>query len=325
MQKKSLLYISAALLTVVLWCAGCKYDTQIAHPEQYANVFMPQAARSPISYNFVMADTTETIVYGAAYGGTDYPSKDLTVTFGADTSLTDSFNLANSTDYLPMPAGSYTLGATSAVIPKGKLYTDPLEAKIKTIGAIEPSTKYLLPIRIESASGGIKVGEGVVYYVIQGVYEVIADSAYASYDRTGWSVVDFDSQEAVGEGPNNGRAVFAIDGDTTTYWHTQWKNGKAYPPHWITIEMDTTHIIHGFYFWPRPKEVASGGNPQNIHVDISMDGTAWKSLGDFVLDNVEGRQNLYLPYGLPARFFKITINQSYTGVYKTYIAEVGTF
>jgi len=317
------------LLTVLgssgaLLLSGCKYDTDIAHPEAYASIYMPEAARSPIACNFIMSDSAQTIIYGASFGGTDYPAHDITVHFAVDPSLADSFNLANGTDYPAMPEGSYTLQEASAVIPKGKLSTEPLEAKIKTIGAIDPSTKYLLGIRVMDA-GDVKIGLGTTYYLIQGVYEVVADSAYSSYDRTGWEVVDFDSQEAVGEGPNNGRAVFAIDGDTTTYWHTKWKNGKAYPPHWITIKMDTTHIIHGFYFWPRANEVASGGNPQNIHIDISQDSTTWKSLGDFVLQNAEGRQNLYLPFGLPARYFKITITQSYTGVYKTYIAEVGTF
>lgn len=40
-------------------------------------------------------------------------------------------------------------------------------------------------------------------------------------DRSGWSVHSFDSEESNGEGPNNGRAVHAIDNNNNTFWHTR--------------------------------------------------------------------------------------------------------
>ncbi|MBS1945973.1 MAG: hypothetical protein JST98_12455, partial [Bacteroidetes bacterium] len=44
--------------------------------------------------------------------------------------------------------------------------------------------------------------------------------------KAGWSIVYVDSQELTGEGANNGHAAQAIDGDSLTFWHTQWQGAQ---------------------------------------------------------------------------------------------------
>ena len=51
----------------------------------------------------------------------------------------------------------------------------------------------------------------------------------------GWSIIGFSSQELKGE---DGRAVNAIDGNTSTWWHTVYKSGEGSrysSPHHIII------------------------------------------------------------------------------------------
>jgi len=173
MKPTYVFYIALAGLLGSILFTRCKYDTDIPNPEDYTQVYMPQAAKNPLEYDLTMSDTLQTIIYGANYGGTGYPDKDIQVAFKADTTLIDSFNIKNGTNYLPMPAGSYQLGETSAVIPKGKLSTDPLKLKIKTIGALESSVGYLLPVRImQAGNDSISSDLGTTYFVIRASYEV---------------------------------------------------------------------------------------------------------------------------------------------------------
>jgi hypothetical protein len=153
---------------------ACKYNTEIAHPEDYVKIYMPQAIGNPVTYNFVMSDTDQTIIYGANYGGTGYPESNINIEFQVDNSLVDSFNLKNEVSYSPMPPKSYQLEMTQAVIPKGKVSTEPLEIKIKTIGALKSSVKYLLPLRISKAGkDSISISLEVTYFLITANYEVV--------------------------------------------------------------------------------------------------------------------------------------------------------
>src|SRR3546814_20514323 len=81
---------------------------------------------------------------------------------------------------------------------------------------------YLLPLSIQSS---FKINEAIqtTYYLITAEPD-IAD--YPDYDRSAWTIVDFSSEEANGEGPNNGRAVLVLDGDNQTFWHSQWQGAS---------------------------------------------------------------------------------------------------
>src|SRR5699024_5879704 len=41
-----------------------------------------------------------------------------------------------------------------------------------------------------------------------------------------YSIADVSSEETVGEPAGSGIAAAAIDGDVSTYWHTQWQGGS---------------------------------------------------------------------------------------------------
>ncbi|MBS0030338.1 discoidin domain-containing protein [Chitinophaga sp. 22321] len=96
--------------------------------------------------------------------------------------------------------------------------------------------------------------------------------------RTGWSVAGFSDQEAGGEGPVNGYATAAIDGNTGTFWHTAWNESQPPYPHWIAINIGQAATISRFGLVNRQNN--SGGQTE-IQLMGSMDKTNWTDLGTF--------------------------------------------
>ncbi|MGV3509203.1 MAG: discoidin domain-containing protein [Sphingobacteriaceae bacterium] len=81
--------------------------------------------------------------------------------------------------------------------------------------------------------------------------------------------------------------------------------------------------LHGFSFWPAP--TTAKGNPANILIEVSMDGTNWTNAGEFTLVNTFERQVVYLSKTTEARYFKINVLTS-TGLdASTHPSEIGAF
>ena len=73
------------------------------------------------------------------------------------------------------------------------------------------------------------------------------------------SVCAFCSEETTGEGPDNGRAEDAIDGDPNTFWVTEWRDTvDSTFPHWIEIDMGNVYNVSGFTYLPRQDSSLNG-------------------------------------------------------------------
>jgi endonuclease/exonuclease/phosphatase family metal-dependent hydrolase len=234
---KKLIYITCLAAFFGLCFCGCKYNTDIAHPEKYVQVYMPQAAKNPVTSDFIMSDSMQTIIYGANYGGTGYPDKNITVKFKVNTALVDSFNKRNETSYLPLPGGSYTLEASTSIIPKGKVSTDPLELKIKTIGALETGVEYLLPLQIIQADNdSVSSSLGVTYYVIKATYRIVnvlmskgGNTAISKVLNTTDSLQTITYTAEYNGNDPAGDITLHFKADTTLSDSFNLKNGTAYP------------------------------------------------------------------------------------------------
>lgn len=64
--------------------------------------------------------------------------------------------------------------------------------------------------------------------------------------RTGWSA-SASSEEA----NEDGTAKNALDGNTSTLWHTKWSSDPTPPPHEIQIDLGATYDVTGFLYLPR--------------------------------------------------------------------------
>lgn len=222
MKVKSIFFVSIVILSVSLF-TSCKYNTEIAHPEKYTSVYMPEAKGNPVVKNLIMTDSSQIITYSAYYAGTGYPSEDMTVNFEVDTSLVKSFNTKNHTNYSPMPVGSYQLESTSATIPKGKVSTQPLSLKIKTLGVLDSAKKYLLPVRIKNAENdSVSANFGITYYLISANYEYV--------------------NVFMGNGGNKpvGKSLIGSDTDRTITFQAEYNGADPGNDIKIYFEVDTT-------------------------------------------------------------------------------------
>jgi hypothetical protein len=82
------------------------------------------------------------------------------------------------------------------------------------------------------------------------------------------SVVKVDSEETAGE---NGKGANAVDGDTGTFWHTQWQDASPECPHEITIELTPPATIKGFTYLPRQDD-SENGTIKDYEFFVSQDG-----------------------------------------------------
>jgi len=322
--------ISGKLLFAVLaTCStlfGCKDKIDLPDQplENYIRVYMPQAVNGGIiTKTFKITDSAQTVIYGANYGGYGYPEADIPVTFSVNKTVVDSFNLANKTSYPVLPDGTYTLSAGSSTIPKGQLSTIPLSIAFKTkgAGAMDALKSYLLPITVATNKNQVKVNEALstTFYVVKAQPDF---NDYPDFIRTAWTIA-FSSEEANGEGPNNGKAIFVLDNNSGSFWHTQWQGASPAPPHFLSVDMGEIKTLHGVSFVARQND--GGGKPNEVNMQVSTDGVTWIEAGTFNLLNNKDLQKQFLPLGFKtARYFKVNINSAYNASY-THLAELRAF
>lgn len=323
-QKNFLAVMLLGIMGYLVLNSGCKDDINL--PDQpldsYNKVYMSAAARGNLAVTLNVSDALQTITYGASIGGYGYPDADIPVSFTVNPQLVAEFNSENNTNYPMLPDESYTLSGNTALIPKGSLSTAPLSISVKTKGAgsITAFRTYILPMSISTSEAAINESLRTTYYLITSEPN-LAD--YPLFDRTGWQIVDKSSEEATGEGSNNGKAIYVLDNVPGTFWHSKWQNGQASPPHYLTVDMGSAHELHGIYLLARQSD--NNGKPKDMVVQTSMDNINWTTAASILGQNTRDAQYLWLKEGFPtARYFKIIINNSYNSTV-TQIAELNAF
>lgn len=320
MKNKKL--ILAALLTIGI-AYGCKDEVDLPDQplENYMQIYMPQAVNSPVNKVLNISDEPQEIIYGANFGGQDYPEQRIDLKFVVSPALVDTFNKKNNTAYELLPPSTYTMSDADAAIPSGKLTTGPLKISVTTSGpsAVTMFKTYLLPVSISGTSYKVNENLRTTYYLIK-AQPNLAD--YPDFVKTNWSIVDFSSQEAEGEGPNNGRAIFVLDGNNATFWHSQWRNGNPGPPHHLTIDMGEVKTLHGIIATPRQFDGA--GKPNNVRIETSMDNVNWTVSGNFNLAANRETQKQFLSSFVEARYFRFIVLSSHSST-NVHLAELGAF
>lgn len=115
-------------------------------------------------------------------------------------------------------------------------------------------------------------------------------------DQSEYIISFADSEETSAE---NGRATNAIDGNPSTYWHTEWSNSKPPHPHEIQIDLEALYDIEGLRYLPRQDKLNGTIADYEIYVSDDKDnwGTAvatgtWSAdnlLKEVLFDKKEGR------------------------------------
>jgi PKD repeat protein len=112
-----------------------------------------------------------------------------------------------------------------------------------------------------------------IYDPTPGVRIISVQNTSTLIPKTNWSLWFADSQELVGE---NGAAVNAFDGNTSTIWHTKWFGGSDPIPHEIQINLGAVYNVSGFRYLPR-QGVGVNGRIKDWEFYVSTDGTNWGS------------------------------------------------
>lgn len=324
MKNQRLLYYKIIVLLAIYLFSSCgdKIEIPGGPLSAYNKVYMPSAVNTADTINLKMADSIQSFVYGAYFGGYSYPTQDIKVDFEVSTALVDSFNLKHGSNYTLLPEGSYTLEKTSAIIPKGKLSSNPLHISINPLGKLVIFKEYLLPVSISKIDDGITLNQNLKtsYYIVKASL-FFAD--YPDFDRTGWKVVGVSSEEPAEGLIYGGLGKCVIDSKILTYWQTKWSGGILPPPHWLIVDMGVSNLIHGLSFVNR--QTTTVGKPNIVNVSISNNGVDWEEVGTLTLQNISTQQKYFLNLFRQARYFKITILSSFGNVQYANLAELGAF
>ncbi|UII18955.1 BT_3987 domain-containing protein [Fulvivirga ligni] len=314
-------YYSLILILLVAICfTGCDEDEE-------PKIYMPDA-KSVVSATF---DITDTVTYSVSIVGADYPTVDvsadgeITVDFKVDSDKVAEYNQSMGTDYAIMPSDNFSFDATG-VIANGESMSLPLKLIIKNGEQLEAFSSYLLPITIDKVNGG-KTGD-----VRQTTYFILTRSPaledLPTLDRSGWTIAGFSTEEP-GEGGGNGLADKILDGDYATFWHSKWAGGEAPAPHYLIIDMGEEVMVHGISIVNRDQKDSEWGQAKDFTVSLSTDGENFVSNGSFSAptgtSSVEPYQRevrFFLPSFKPARYIKITINDTWGTTITGSIAEV---
>ena len=130
--------------------------------------------------------------------------------------------------------------------------------------------------------------------------------------------VRVDSEETAGE---DGKGANAVDGDSATFWHTQWQDNTPGLPHEIVIEVEPPTQIKGFTYLPRQDE-SDHGVIKDYEFYVSDDG---KEFGQAVKTGTfgEGKEKKTVTFApKAARFIKLKAISEINGEAWTSAAEI---
>jgi alpha-L-fucosidase len=127
---------------------------------------------------------------------------------------------------------------------------------------------------------------------------------FAGLMPIGWKVVSVDSEETAGA---DNSAARAIDGDSSTLWHTRW-NADQKQPHFITVDMGATNRIGGFTYLPRQDGLLNGV-VEKYRFETSTDNVTWTTnIANGSFANIQNNPSLQEVNFAPmnARYFRFT-------------------
>ncbi|KAL8734026.1 MAG: hypothetical protein Q9166_001787 [cf. Caloplaca sp. 2 TL-2023] len=117
-------------------------------------------------------------------------------------------------------------------------------------------------------------------------------------DRTGWTV----TVDSFQTGTNN-EAANVLDGNTGTFWHTQWMPTTVPLPHTITLDMKKSYNVNGLNYLPRQDGTSNGNIGQHL-IQLSSDGATWTTVASGTyLDDSSLKTTPWTT--LPARYVRI--------------------
>ncbi|SFC20061.1 F5/8 type C domain-containing protein [Parapedobacter composti] len=258
---KFLLLICFTVALVSL--GGCLKD-EIPLSEHEGYIYMPQAVGNRAQMRLARVDEAQDIVFGAAYGGVNYPEADIRVAFKLDISRIAEYNAEHETNYIPLPENSYQVSGLAATIPAGKSNSEPLAVSVQS-NMLDVNEKYMLPITMVSVSGGILDNElATAWFRIDSIVT-------RERDVTGLSSVSVSDENRGGPNAAEGSEKL-IDND----YNTKFLTFDYSPQFWMQLMFTTPEVVNAYTL--TSGNDAPGRDPRSWVLSGSNDGTDWVEL-----------------------------------------------
>jgi hypothetical protein len=255
-------YLFTGIAVLCLVIISCNKPDMIVSARE-GNIYMPAAAVSG-SFPLLLADTAQSIPFGAAYGGLKYPGQDITIGFKVDTTLVSSYNAAHGSAYTTLPASAYQVPSLSAVIKAGQTSSNTLSVKITTSG-LDKSLKYIIPVSITTVTSGfIDSSLNTAYFTIDTIKRL-------EKDITSQATLTVSRENSGGSGASEGSPKL-VDGDYSTKFLTD-----GFPQaFWVQLTFPSAQKISAY-------TITSGNDSpdrdmKDWNLSGSNDGSSWTVL-----------------------------------------------
>lgn len=226
----------------------------------------------------------------------DFPNTwDISIEIGIDEDALEKYNSINGTTLKLLPAAAYSLSPNPVIINNG---INSAKLTIRLNNDKVDYDDFLLPIAIKSVSKFSADTERKIHYLS-------VSRPAPRLDRTGWTIADFSSEEASGEGAGQGVATCVLDNNPSTYWHSQWAGGTGQLPHHITIDMQKEVTVAGVDLQRRN----NNGDTYRGNFYISSDNESFTKVGTFEMEQVNDPQTFKVNT-TRGRYFKLEITES---------------
>ncbi|MDR0844115.1 MAG: discoidin domain-containing protein [Tannerella sp.] len=300
-------------LSLLIICAGFQschdgMESQELSEFMYISIMGANDSPSVKQLNPASADTVFNI--SVAYGGTtNYNQGDIQVSIAADFSLVNTYNTANSTNYLPMPESVYSFDNLSILIANGTNRSKAVKLNVKPLG-LDLSYDYILPVTVTSVSGGdIPLNEE-----LKTIYLIFQCQADEALDKDQWTSAGASSIEQPEYGVEN-----VFDDDLGNYWHSGVSGAL---PQWFAVNMNGYKRFNGFAFTNAP-DLNPDALPKHVVIAISVNGINWTDVLDIpAMEQSDAMQVLPLSHPALARYFKVTVLSTWNNAPYTYVGDV---
>lgn len=259
-------YFVIAFILVVSSCGKSIFEK--TYEGYNGEVMMAQGAAGRNSFSLPLTSRPWVLGFGASYGGAMSPApKDIPVEFALKNEWINTYNSDNSTDYIALPDGSYSLTGTNSVIRKGKTTSDSLAISID-LRQLDVSKRYMFPITLVSA-GGEKIDSALTttWFRIENIVRPERDvTAQATL-----SVSDDNSSGAdAGEGSKK-----LVDNNVDTKFLV-FNINNILPDFWYQLNFPSP-IVLGAYTMTSGND-APERDPKDWKLLGSNDGASWTEL-----------------------------------------------
>lgn len=140
---------------------------------------------------------------------------------------------------------------------------------IQTVSASAGSLTWTIPGSIETGSNyRIAISNGSVSDESNGTFSITeVDSCHLLIPQNKIRLSSFDSEQSGEEASN------VLDGDKSTYWHTEWSPNEPDFPHEIVMKLDKTYGVSGLKYTPRQN--AENGRIDEYEIYVTSDTLQW--------------------------------------------------